>query len=89
MHAQALRTALAGAPVEAARPLAVVLLTLAALAALLRDWRMAALTAFLVAIVFFAGSVAALRAGTHVGLAGTLFTLAAAVLARAALLGRT
>ena len=88
VHAQALRTAIAGAPVEAARPLAVVLLTLAALVALLRDWRMAALTALLVAIVFFAGAVAALRAGTHVGLAGAIFTLAAAALARAVLLRR-
>ena len=88
VHAQALRTALAGAPSEAARPLAVVLLTLAALVALVRDWRMAALTGLLAALAFFAGAVFALRSGTHVGLAAALFTLAVAVLARATVLRR-
>ena len=83
VHAQSLRTALAGAPTEAARPLGVVLLTLAALVALVRDWRMAALSALLAAVALLAGAAAALRGGTHVAVAGALFTLAAAVVLRA------
>jgi len=83
VHAQSLRTALAGAPTEAARPLAVVLLTFAALVAMLRDRRMVALSAFLVAVTLLAAAAAALRGGTHVALAGALFTLAAAALVRA------
>jgi|SRR5688572_4823402 len=88
VHAQALRTSLAGAPTQAARPLAVVLLTLAALVALVRDRWMAALTALLVAAAFFSGAVFGLRAGSHVGLAGAFFTLAVAVLVRASRLAR-
>jgi CHASE2 domain-containing sensor protein len=88
VHAQSLRTALAGAPAEAARPLAVVLLTIAALVALLRDPRMVALSALLVALGLLAAAAAALRGGTHVALAGALFTLVAAVLVRAWPFGR-
>jgi CHASE2 domain-containing sensor protein len=82
VHAQSLRTAMAGAPTEAKRPLAVVLLTLAALVALLGDRRMVALSAFLVALALLIAATAALRGGTHVALAGALFTLAAAAAVR-------
>jgi len=60
-----------------------VLLTLAALVALVRDWRMAALSALLATVALLAAAAAALRSGTHVAVAGALFTLAAAVLLRA------
>ncbi len=82
VHAQSLRTAMAGAPTEAKRPLAVVLLTLAALVALLGDRRMVALSALLLAFTLLVAATAALRGGTHVALAGALFTLAAAVVVR-------
>lgn len=82
VHAQALRTAMAGAPTEAVRPLTVVLLTLAALLALMRDGRLAALTALLAALAAVAGAAAALRGGTYVALAGVLFTLLLAAASR-------
>jgi CHASE2 domain-containing sensor protein len=88
VHAQALRTAIAGSPGEATRPLVVVLLTLAALVALVRDWRMAAVTAVLAGALLFVGALVALRGGTHVAAASALFTLAAATLARAGPLRR-
>ena len=79
VHAQALRTALAGAPQEAIRPLAVLLVTLAAFVALVKDWRMALVTAFLVAVGLLAAATAALRAGTFIGLAAPIVTAFAAV----------
>ena len=82
VHAQSLRTALAEAPVEAARPVSVLLVALAALIVLMRDWRMALVTALLAAIVLFTGATAALRAGTHVGIAAPLLTAFAAAACR-------
>ena len=78
VHAQALRTALAGAPQEARRPLAVLLVALAAFIALMKDWRMAFVTAFLVALALFTLATAALRAGTFVGLAAPILAAVAA-----------
>ena len=83
VQAQSLRTAIAGAPGEAARPLAVLILTLAALVALVREWRLAAVTAIVVAVALMGAATLALRAGTYVTLAGSLFTLAAVPLFRA------
>ena len=85
VHAQALRTALAGAaPVEAARPLTLVLVTLAALVWLMRRPSLA-----LLAVVLAAGSavVAAtllLRGGLHLPIGAALVTLVLAWAARAA-----
>jgi adenylate cyclase len=80
VHAQSLRTALAGAPVEAGRPLSVLLLTIAALVALMRDWRLALATAVLAGVVSFAGATFALRSGMHVGIVAAWATLAIGVL---------
>jgi|KBSSwiStaDraftv2_1062776.scaffolds.fasta_scaffold348672_2 CHASE2 domain-containing sensor protein len=88
VQSQSLRTALAGAPSEASRPLGVLILGFAALVALVRDWRMAALTALLAAACLFAAGTAVLRAGTYVGLSAPLLTLALAVAARVALARR-
>jgi len=66
VHAQSLRTALAGAPVEAARPLGAILVALAALVALIRDWKLAAATALLGGLALVVLATAALRSGVHV-----------------------
>ena len=84
VHAQSLRTALASAPQEAARPLSVLLLPLAALLFLIRDWRIALAALVLAAVVTLAGALGALRAGLFVAVAPVLATLFMAWLARAA-----
>ncbi|MEP7068864.1 MAG: CHASE2 domain-containing protein [Usitatibacter sp.] len=84
VHAQSLRTALASAPQEASRPLAVLLLSIAALAFLIRDWRVAFVAAGFAAVVAIVGALAALRSGLYIALAPALATLALATLARAA-----
>jgi CHASE2 domain-containing sensor protein len=90
VHAQALRTALAGeAPQEASRPLTLLLLSLAALAFLVRDARHAALAALLVAAGIFAVAVASLRGGVHLPVAPILVTLALALAARLGVAWRT
>lgn len=78
VHAQSLRTAMAGAPVEAAQPLAVVLVALATLVGAVRKRRLAAATALLAGIGFFVLAVVALRGGAHFGIASALLTLVAA-----------
>jgi uncharacterized membrane protein len=83
VHAQSVRTALSEAPVEAARPLSVLLVTVAALIVLMKDWRMALATALLAAITLFVAATLGLRAGFHTGIAAPLLTaLVAAVTCR-------
>lgn len=86
VHAQSLRTALAGAaPMEASRALVMLAVGLAALLVLMRDWRLAWVSAALGAALAFAGAVVSLRAGLFVPIAGVLATLllgAAALSAR-------
>ena len=84
VHGLSLRTALASAPREASRPLSVLLLSLAALLFLIRDWRIALAVTALAALAVVAGATAALRGGLFVSVAPVLATLAAAWLARAA-----
>lgn len=80
LRAQTLRTALANAaPREAPRPLALVLVTLAAFIVLMRDWRMAGVTALVAAVAAAVAGVTALRAGVFVPLAAPLAILALAV----------
>ena len=85
LRAQTLRTALANAaPREASRPLAILLVSLAALVVLVRDWRMAAVTGLLVAMLAAVVSVTALRSGIFLPPGAVLVTLALAVAASAA-----
>ena len=85
-HAQALRTALHGAPIEPAHPATVVfVLSACALLLALRDWRLALVAGMLAAAGLVAGSVMMLRGGTHVPIAAALLTMVLAVAARAAL----
>ena len=82
VHAQSLRTALLrAAPREAPKPLLAILVLLAAPLALMRDWRLAAVSALLGAIAFFVGATLALRAGLHVPVAGALAALGFALAA--------
>ena len=84
VQAQTLRTALAGAaPREVSRPLVVLLLSLGALVFLVRDPRMAGVTALLAAVGAAVGGIAALRTGAFLPLAAILATIALALLARA------
>ena len=84
VHAQQLRTALANAaPQQAPRPAVLLLLSLAALVYLVRDARMAAVTALLVAIAALVGAVVVLRGGTFIPVAPILVTLVLAVASRA------
>jgi CHASE2 domain-containing sensor protein len=80
VHAQSLRTALADAPVEATRPLTVLLVTMTALLALMSDWRLALASALLMGLALFTGATALLRSGLHVGIAAALLTMAVAAL---------
>ena len=89
VHAQSLRTALASAPHEAARPLTMLLLSLAALIFLVRDWRVALAALVLAVVVTIAGALGALRAGLFVSIAPVLATLVLAWLARAAVAYRS
>jgi CHASE2 domain-containing sensor protein len=79
VHAVSLRTALTGAaPQEALRPVILLLVFIAALPFLVRDWRLALATAALCAICAFAGAILALRSGLFVPIAAALETLAVA-----------
>ncbi len=85
VHAQTLRTALAeAAPQEASRPLALVLMMMAATVFLLRDWRRAALAAALAGACFFGAAVFTLRGGLFLPTGSVLFTLLLAMVVRAA-----
>jgi adenylate cyclase len=85
VHAQALRTALAGAaPADASRPLVMLLLTAAALLVLVRDWRHALAWAALASAGFAALVVFALRGGIFIPASAVLFTLWIAVALRCA-----
>lgn len=89
VHAQALRSALDGtAPAEATRAWTIVIAALAALAFLVRDWRLALAVGALAAIGAFAIATAFLHRGLFVPIAPALFTLAVAVCARAAVAWR-
>jgi len=81
VHAQSLRTALAGAPVEAARPISVLVLTLAALLVLMKDWRLALVTAALGTVAFVAVATFSLRSGVHIGVTAAILTLFASAVA--------
>ena len=83
VHGLSLRTALASAPREASRPLSVLLLSLAALLFLIRNWRIALAVTALAALAVVAGATAALRGGLFGSMAPELATLIAACLARA------
>ena len=84
VHAQTLRTALAeAAPQEVSRPVPLVLITLAALVFLIRDWRFAAVAAVAAGIGSFVAALVTLRGGLFLPAGSVLFTLALAVVARA------
>ena len=89
VHAQTLRTALAGAPTEASRPMVLVLVTLAALLFLGSRWPLLAVTALLAAAASFVASTLLLRAGQFVPLGTILFTLLLAWITRAGVEWRT
>jgi adenylate cyclase len=79
VHAQSLRTALNdAAPQDASRPTILLFVTLAAFLLLMRDWRMALITAGLGAAVLLLAGVMALRAGVVLPIAPALLTLALA-----------
>jgi CHASE2 domain-containing sensor protein len=80
VHAQSLRTALLGAPTEAARPLSVLLVALAALIAFVRRPAIAWATLALAAVGLLLAATVALRAAMWFGISGALV---AAVLAAA------
>jgi class 3 adenylate cyclase len=85
-HAQALRTALHGAPIEPAHPATLVfLLSACALLLAIRDWRLALVAGALAAAGLVAGSVMWLRGGAHWPVTAALFTVILAVAVRAAL----
>jgi len=89
VHAQALRTAMAAAaPAEASRPFGMLLLTVAALLVLVRDWRLAAAWALLATAAALIGAIAALRGGLYVAPAAAVFALWTAVALRGALAWR-
>jgi CHASE2 domain-containing sensor protein len=86
LQAQTLRTALAGvAPREVSRAVGLLLVSVAALIMLVRDARMASITALVAATAAAVIGVAALRSGTFLPLAAALATLALGVVARWAL----
>ncbi|HUP30067.1 MAG TPA: CHASE2 domain-containing protein [Usitatibacter sp.] len=84
VHAQALRTALLGiAPQETSRAMMLLLVSLAALVFLVRDWRWCLVAAGLGAAILFAGALLALRAGWVLPMAAPLATAVLACTARA------
>jgi CHASE2 domain-containing sensor protein len=84
VHAQTLRTALAGAaPQEASRPLVLILLSLAALVFLVRRARFATLAALAIAVAACVVALVALRGGLFLPVTPVLFTLMLAAGARA------
>lgn len=89
VRAQVLRTALAGAaPVEASRPLLMLLVTMAALLVLVRDWRHSLAWATLATALVAAAAVLALRGGIFIPASGLLATLWACAAFRAAVAWR-
>jgi len=84
VHAQSLRTALAGAPMDVSRPWAVLLLSAAALVFLVRRVPLMLATALLAALGLLLAALASLHAGVHLPAAGAFATLALASLARIA-----
>lgn len=77
VHAQSLRTALLhSAPREASRPVSVLLVALASLLVLMRDWRHALVVALLAAAGGYILTVVALRGGVFIPAAGAVATLA-------------
>lgn len=79
VHAQSLRTALLNAaPQEASRPSILVVVMLAALLVLMRDWRLALVTAILGASGFFVAGMLILRGGVFLPASAGFVTLAAA-----------
>lgn len=78
VHAQALRTALARAPREASRPTSVLLVALAALLVLMRDWRLALVAGILAVAGVFLVAVLALKGGIFLPAGGALATVAVA-----------
>jgi class 3 adenylate cyclase/CHASE2 domain-containing sensor protein len=88
VHAQSLRTALLNAaPEDVSRPAILVLVTLAAMLVLMRDWRLALVTGVLGAVGLFVASVLALRGGLFVPTSAAFATLAAAWASSAAFQG--
>jgi adenylate cyclase len=84
VHAQSLRTSLLNAaPREASRPLSVLLVSIASLLFLVRDWRLALASLALAAALAFAGALFALRGGLFIPVAAALVTLVLACMARA------
>ena len=80
VHAQTLRTALAGAaPQDASRPAIVLLLTLAALVFLVHEPRRAALAAAVVAVGVIVAAVLMLRGGLFLPASAAIFTTALAL----------
>ena len=83
VHAQALRTALArSAPADASRAVLLLLVTVAALLALVKDWRIATAWAALGTVIVLAGVVFALRGGLFIGPSAVVCALWAAALLR-------
>ncbi|HUQ28822.1 MAG TPA: CHASE2 domain-containing protein [Usitatibacter sp.] len=80
VHAQALRTALASAaPAEASRPLMMLVITVAALLVLVRDWRHSLAWAVLATAIMLALEVFALRGALYIPPSAVLFTVWIAV----------
>lgn len=89
VRAQTLRTALAqAAPREVPRPIVAMVLSLGALVFLMRDWRMAAVTALLIGASAAAAGLLALRSGLYLPMGSLAITLALAVGSCAALAWR-
>lgn len=83
VRAQSLRTALLdAAPQDASRPTILVIVTIAALLFLMRNWRLAWITAALAAAGLMAGALLALRAGVVLPVAAALLTLVLAAALR-------
>lgn len=90
VHAQTLRTALGGAaPQEVLRPVTMIMVLLAALPFLLRDWRLALGASLLGAAVLICGAPYALYSGTFVPVSAALLTVVIAGMLRAFLILRT
>ena len=81
VHAQSLRTATAGAPSEAPKPLQFLLVAGFALLVLVREWRLALAAWGLASVLLGVVATAALRSGFHFGVAAPMLTGLGAVLA--------
>jgi uncharacterized membrane protein len=85
VHAQALRTALArSAPADASNATILLLITVAALVVLVKDWKISAACGVLATAVLLAGTVFALRGGLFIGPSPVAFAIWAAVAWRCA-----